>query len=264
MLRYNSKNLAYGVYGKIYGKEVKPMKKVLAIVLALVMAFGCTAIAFAEDTYQCPTCKKYYDNMEDQRACIDKHESEEASSKAEEEAATATTAPIAKTCPYCGVNFYSDSSYDDHIQICYSQNAGVTNSYHNFINLTANQVLDLLHDFFDRDTDFWSVVSDIIIRLIDMIENLGTVAVDEADVAGAVDDLEAKVAELPIIGDALEYVTNLINTLKQKIKDLYAHDVETVAEEPVSTGSTSVGIVAFAAISVAAAAAYVCTKKKED
>ena len=39
---------------------------------------------------------------------------------------------------------------------------------------------------------------------------------------------------------------------------------ETTTEvvEPSDTGSASVGIAAFAAISVAAAAAYVCTKKK--
>ena len=37
----------------------------------------------------------------------------------------------------------------------------------------------------------------------------------------------------------------------------------TVVETPATTGSSSVGIALFAAVSVAAAAAYVCTKKSK-
>lgn len=276
------------------------MKKVIAIVLALVMAMSCTAIAFAADTvYTCPFCNKsftsYGDAVKDIMDCYTKavealdpdakvflcplcgsqfetYEKLLANfkscyTKALNNLSTTTTEPKqewSNTCPYCGNIFTSESIYDEHIDICYSQNAGVVNGHGNFFNLTANQILDMLHDFFSRDTDLWSTVSGIIIRIIDLFENLGTVAATEADVAGAVDELEAKVASLPLVGDALEYVHNLINTLKQKIKDIYAHDVETVAEEPVSTGSTSVGIAAFAAVSIAAASAYVCTKKKED
>jgi len=165
------------------------------------------------------------------------------------------------TCPYCKASFYDEDEYNRHIDICYSQNA---NDPKNFFNLTATQIVNHILDFFSQDTDFIATVEGIIMRLLDLIENIGTAATTEADVAGAVDELEAKVSSLPLVGDALEYIHNLISALKQKIKDLYAHDVETAAEEPVATGSTSVGIVAFAAVSVAAAAAYVCTKKKEN
>jgi len=307
------------------------MKKVIAIVLALVMALSCTAIAFAATVYTCPICSKsftsYDEAVKDVYSCYNKaiealdkdgtaftcpicsksftsygeavKDVSSCLSKAIEaldKDGTAFTCPFcskaftssydtakahiiscylktietttklewSNECPYCHNIFTDESTYDDHIDICYSQNGGVANRHDNFFNLTANQILDMLHDFFSRDTDLWGTVSDIIIRIIDLFENLGTAATTEADVAGAVDELEAKVASLPIVGDALEYVHNLINSLKQKIKDIYAHDVETVAEEPVSTGSTSVGIAAFAAVSVAAAAAYVCTKKKEN
>ncbi len=196
------------------------MKKIVAIVLALVMAFGCTAIAFAD-------CK----------------------------------------CPYCGANFTDEDLYNDHINICYSQ-FNIANSKKeangNFANITLKDILTRLVDAFSVNVDWINAVSGIITRLIDLIENIGTAAVGQADVAGAIDDLEAKVADLPIVGDVLEYIHNLINTLKQKVKDLYAHDAETAAVAPVETGSTSVGIAAFAAVSVAAAAAFVCTKKKED
>ena len=64
-------------------------------------------------------------------------------------------------------------------------------------------------------------------------------------------------------------MSDLLNSLKQQIKNLYAGEVATTveattaAEEIVDTGSSSVGIALFAAVSVAAAAAYVCTKKSK-
>ena len=58
----------------------------------------------------------------------------------------------------------------------------------------------------------------------------------------------------------------LVDSLKETIKGMYAGSEATVpatteAAPIEDTGSASVGIAAFAAISVAAAAAYVCTKK---
>lgn len=116
---------------------------------------------------------------------------------------------------------------------------------------------------------------DIAAQLITGVQNivneiLAAIGVSsQTSVLGAVADLEAKIGDLGIIGDILEYIENLINTIKQKIKAFYAGNKETeiVATEaaaPADTGSTSAGIVAFAAVSVAAAAAYVCTKKKEN
>ncbi len=170
------------------------MKKVLAIVLALVMAFSCMAIAYAEDE--------------------------------------------------------------------------VTVNKASMFKMSASEIINNLVNVFESHNDWWATVQDSIIRIIDFVENIGVGAASKADVAGAISDLEAKLESLPIIGDILEYCHNLINTLKQKIKDLYAGNKETeaVAQTDVApsadTGSSSVGIAAFAAISVAAAAAYVCTKKK--
>ncbi len=175
-------------------KGMIPLKKVLAVVLALIMAFSCMSLAYAEDT--------------------------------------------------------------------------VTVDKTSFFDMTASEILDSLIDVFDTHAEWWDAVESIIIRIIDFIENIGLGAASKADVAGAISDLEAKLETLPIVGDILEYCHNLINTLKQKIKDLYAGNKETeaVAQTDVApsadTGSSSIGIAAFAAISVAAAAAYVCTKKK--
>ena len=211
------------------------MKKITAIVLALVIALSCATIGFAAKTHD---------------------------------------------CPYCGRTFTDEKAYNDHLEICYSQKGGNPSDknhenyadYDKFINMDINTVLDKLIETFKIDASWWDEIESIILRLVDLIENIA-IGSDEEAVAGAIDDLEAKVATLPIIGDVLTYIHNLITTLKQKIKDLYSGNKETEVEEtvaeteaeyPIQTGSSSLGIAAFAAVSVAAAAAFVCTKKKEN
>ncbi len=169
------------------------MKKILAIVLAVVMAFSCSALAFAADT--------------------------------------ATPDAPAATSPF------------DAIQGILGQITAI---------LQQNNVLE--------------TVKGIIEKLTTLIQNL--TGGNKADVLGVADELEAKIASIPVLGDVYEFLHNLITTLKQKIKDLYAGNTETepvettAAEEPSETGSTAIGLAAFASFSVAAAAAYVCTKKK--
>ncbi len=113
--------------------------------------------------------------------------------------------------------------------------------------------------------DILETIKGYIMNIVSSIEN----GFAPSAVLGAVGDLEGKLGTLNIGSDLLDYCKNLINTLKQKIKDFYMCDVETTCEEttaaaPADTGSSSIGIAAFAAVSVAAAAAYVCTRKKED
>ncbi|MCQ2477011.1 MAG: hypothetical protein MJ125_04165 [Clostridia bacterium] len=176
------------------------MKKIIAIVLAVLMAFSCSALCFAEDAVIAPA----------------------------PEASESTTAAPSILAGFTGI---------------------------------LNQISSLLDA-----NGLLAKVQNLINQIKAFIEQI--VSGGNADVAGAIDDLEAKIAELPIVGDVLEYLHNLINTLKQKVKDFYAHAAETApvtAEAtPVETGSTSVGLVAFAAVSVAAVAAFVCTKKKEN
>ncbi len=172
------------------------MKKLLAIVLAIVMIFSMSAIAFAEG--------------------------EDAADEA----------------PAAAFDFSKISES---------------------INAVISQIVAALQG------DVLATVQQYIQKIVDAIEGL----LPENDVLGAVADLEGALGNLSIGSDLFSYVKNLINTLKQKIKDFYCHETETVVEEteaeaPVDTGSTSIGIVAFAAVSVAAAAAYVCTRKKED
>lgn len=125
-------------------------------------------------------------------------------------------------------------------------------------------ILNMLVDILKASFSQWDAIETVVIRLVDFIENIGTAAVSEADVKGAVADLEAALAGAEIPG-----VNDLLNQLKQMIKDLYAGEVATTVEATTEaapaadTGSSSVGIAVFAAVSVAAAAAYVCTKKSK-
>ncbi len=241
----------------------------------MVLAFGCTAVAFADTTpeIKCGYCGSTFSTdaalKEHQKTCAAKPSNQQ-------------TGPM--VCPYCGNRFYEEDQYNAHIEICYGQahwnyddlyvdpygNKIDPPNGDNFFNLSASQILDKIVEVFDMNANWWDGIEDIIIRLVDFIENIGLFASAEGDVAGAVDDLDAKVESLGIVGDIYNYIKNLINTLKQKIKDFYAGNretepvEETTGAEPVATGSSAIGIAAFAAVSAAAAAAYVCVKKKEN
>ena len=205
------------------------MKKVISIALALVIALSCAVMAFAEATTNVNINGEGY------------------------------------VCADCGKIFTDAEAYNAHLD----EEAAAKNAPVPFFDLTASAIVERLLHIFQTEATWWDAIEDIIIKLIDLVENgIGAGTASQADVAGAISDLEAKIADLPIIGDILTTIHNLITSLKQKIKDLYAGNKETEAVEETDaapsadTGSSSMGIAVFAAVSVAAAAAYVCTKKK--
>ena len=166
------------------------MKKVLAIVLALVMALSCSAMAFATDDAAAATS----------------------------EVAT-TKIPVAE--------------------------------------FSIKEVLAMIVELAKAGMAQWNDVETVVIKIIDFVDGL----VDGV-FAGGVDGL---IAELEGLFEGIEIpgIDELINALKEKILSFYAPGVvpTTKAEGPVDTGSAPVGIAVFAAVSVAAAAAFVCTKK---
>ena len=210
------------------------MKKTLAIVLALVLAFSMTAMAFAED----PTTTT----------------------------AASTVAPVGgvpgsydnNVCPKCGAKFAIEAEYNKHVAACTVGDPAHTKDY---VDLTVKDVLNAIVELIKSSNTQWDDIESVVTRLVDLVENLlKGITVPEADVNGAIDDLKAKVGNSGKLGD-------LLDSLKAKIKSFYAGDkttteATTAAEKPAETGSATAGIAAFAAISVAAAAAYVCTKKK--
>lgn len=234
------------------------MKKALAIVMALVIALSMSAMAFAASENLCGKCgSKFEDNdkfAEHVRDC-----------------AGTTAAPAGETfrneCPICQREFADEGAYNDHIAICVKDKNSL------IVDLTVKDLLTMIIDLVKINAGQWDAIESVIIRLVDFIENMGKGLVAAAEVEGAVADLEAELANFSIPG-----IDDILNALKSKIKNMYAGEkattvvettTETTTEETTTeavviedTGSASVGIAAFAAISVAAAAAYVCTKKK--
>lgn len=203
------------------------MKKALALALALVMALSVSVMAFAED----PTTTA---------------------------AATTEAKPvIVNVCPNCQRAFANEAEYNKHIDLCKGSDPYVAPEK-DYVDLTVKEILAMIVDVAKASMSQWDAIESVVIRLVDFLENIGS-AVAPADVEGAVADLEAALK-------GVDGVDGLLDALKAKIKALYAGEVatepETEVEEPADTGSASVGIAVFAAVSVAAAAAYVCTKKK--
>ena len=232
------------------------MKKVLAIALALVIALSMSAMAFAADPVnKCGTCNSTFADNAAFAAHVKECKPAPAAPEAPEQEK--------EKCGICGSEFTNDD-LRAHIALgC--DGAKTTNAHDHYAALSIKDLLTMIIDLAKSSMTQWGDIESIIIRLVDFVENMGTLAADKAEVLGAVEDLEAAFADVKIPG-----IDELLNQLKAKIKAMYAGEkattvVETtVAEEPAETGSSSVaGIAAFAAISVAAAAAYVCTKKSK-
>lgn len=215
------------------------MKKVLALALALVMALSMGAMAFAAEATpadatannnQCPNCGRWF--------------------YSEKEYNNHLTLCDVKVCEKCGEEFASEAEYNKHVANC---TVGDTKDY---VNLTVKDILEMIIDVAKSSMGQWDSIESVIIRLVDFVENMGGL-VSEADVNGVIAELE---------GFNIPGIDGLLDALKAKIKAMYAGEtattvVETTAAKPAETGSASVGIAVFAAVSVAAAAAYVCTKK---
>ena len=122
--------------------------------------------------------------------------------------------------------------------------------------LTVKDVLNAIVELAKAGMTQWNDVESVVIKIIEAIDNLVN-GITTGSVDGLVAELEGLVAGLE-----LPAMDNLINTLKEKILSWYTPDI--FVTEPVETpetGSAPVGIAVFAAVSVAAAAAFVCTKK---
>ena len=125
---------------------------------------------------------------------------------------------------------------------------------------TATDAEAILGEIADvaKENSAWDAVEG---ALTDVVAALEDKTADLADVEGEVINLNTVLE-----GIGLPSVDGLVDSLKETIKGMYAGSEATVpatteAAPIEDTGSASVGIAAFAAISVAAAAAYVCTKK---
>lgn len=231
------------------------MKKIVAIVLALVIAMGMCTMSFAADesstapTFKCGICNTVFGS---DTALQDHLNHFHATS-------------WSKTCPKCGRVFNSAEDYNAHLD-----SGNCTGGVALFENFSILELINKLVETFDINSAQWEQIEDVVLRLIDFVEDLiRGIFVPQADVEGAEAELETAVNNLGLFGKIKDYVSNLLKAIKTKILAFYAHEVateveETEAEAPADTGSSAIGVAAFAAVSVACAAAFVCTKKKEN
>lgn len=178
--------------------------------------------------------------------------------------AFADTAAEGYKCPFCGAQFEELSDINEHIADCF----GIKNKEDKILEQSADGILESLADFFSINKEWAKNVNGSVVKLYDLINNIGLNAVTQTDVIKAIEDLETKITEAGISGNVLDVVTEIINSLKREIKDIYASQKETeiheetTAAEPVATGSSGTGVWPVAVLLVLVAAVYVCRKKK--
>ena len=129
----------------------------------------------------------------------------------------------------------------------------------------VNDIVDYANGLLEgADADIIGTVEDAAVGALEALANLDLKALDTDNIAGAIDGLRDSLESVGI-STSSGTISDLIDNLKGTIKDFYAPNSEepTVPEVQPETGSSATtGIAVFAAVSVAAAAAYVCTKKK--
>lgn len=203
------------------------MKKVLALALALVMALSCGVMAFADgETTTAEADNKVNENY------------------------------VNAECGVCGSKLAKGETMEKHAEYCLGTTVAAEPDY---IDLTLKEVLNMIVDLAKTSMGQWGDVETIVNKIIDFFDGLINGGALKSEVDGLVAQLEGLFADFEIPG-----IDELINALKEKILSFYAPGTvvpTTEPEEPEDTGSAPVGIAVFAAVSVAAAAAFVCTKK---
>lgn len=130
-----------------------------------------------------------------------------------------------------------------------------------YVDLTVKEVLAMILELAKAGMSQWNDVETVIIKIVDFVDGLVN-GIFTGSVDGLIAELEGLFEGIEIPG-----IDGLINALKEKILSFYAPGTVTPpTTEPADTsdtGSAPVGIAVFAAVSVAAAAAFVCTKKKD-
>lgn len=273
------------------------MKKVIAVILALVLALSVSAIAFAEGEETtaaakvCPVCKKEFADSDSYNDHLDTHKTFETDAITGEtngyyvcqECGRKYENPDAYVaclnshirndeyvCKICDARFKDKEAYNTHLATHYNV---VDHKWSQYIKLSLPELFDKFFGYMQSSGAtstildlFWDLYNRVMEFIVNGVAGSGA---GEAEVAGAVDKLDLAIGKLSLPEVKLTGINDFMSAIKQKIKDFYANNQETVvveevtnAEAPVETGSATAGIAVFAAITAAAAAAYVCSKKK--
>lgn len=114
------------------------MKKFTAVLLAIIVVFSTSVVAFAADIFTCPTCNKKYDNIDAYNDCIDAHDA-----AANEDA---NTTPIYE-CATCGKKYENLEEYNACVNDHFNN---VNYHYDKYINATIIEVVSSIVDIFNN------------------------------------------------------------------------------------------------------------------
>lgn len=150
------------------------MKKLTAIILALVIALSVAVTAFAASTYQCPHCsaiiegeKEYNEHLEDKCPEVGK----EAADEAEKEATLKK-----QTCPYgCDASFLEAEDYEDHLNVCpLKTDPTLAEKFEAFIlNFSFDETLESVNELLSKVDG-----PSILVTIIDLLEKAVTAIID--------------------------------------------------------------------------------------
>lgn len=225
------------------------MKKLTAILLAVVLITVNFVVAFAADIFTCPECNRKYESIEDYNICIDSHS----------EKADVTTQSIHK-CATCNKMYTDLDSYNECVGSHFNN---VNYHYDKYVGLTIPELLAELVEIFNKTGTIETVQN-----FVDKLFELTSKTMDGESFSNTIARLEDEIDKLDLSDDYMSEIKNIIDELKGELKcereDSETNEVEvTEYESPAETGSSeSVGIAVFAAVSAVLAAAYVTATKK--
>lgn len=129
------------------------MKKIISLMLALVMVFSMSAVAFAANINICPACDRSFSY--------------------ETEYNNHLAICSEKTCTKCGEIFAGEDAYNDHIEVC------TVGDEADYIDLTVNSFLEIVIDFIKAIMEQWDGIEDVVIRMVDFAESIGGIGGEE-------------------------------------------------------------------------------------
>lgn len=226
------------------------MKKFTAILIAVILISANFVTAYAADVYTCPTCNRKYNTLDEYNACIDKHLSDSVEEPAQE----------LHKCATCGKLYAELGLYNNCVDSHFNN---VNYHYDKYVGLTVPELLAELVNIFNK-TKTMETVQDLVDKLFEITSK----TIDEKTFSCTISNLEFELKSLDMDVDCHSDIKGILDKLKEKLmcnEDTKAITEEvTEAEPPADTGSSvGIGFLAVAAISVATAAAYVTTNKKD-
>lgn len=143
------------------------MKKLTAIILALVIALSVAVTTFAADTtYQCPHCLAVIEG----EAAYNKHLSNTCPVVGEDDKNKAEEAAKIQTCPYegCGAQFKDESEYTIHLDKCLKKtDPSLAQQVEDFIlNFKFEDLLGKVEELLGK-VNF----PDLLVKAIDLLED---------------------------------------------------------------------------------------------